>query len=434
MNTFRNRTAFNYHINLEATKIRRKVKKLKDTKNYTLIGYAYKRPVYIPDNAKHVFVCGTTGSGKTVALANYIKHACDNDYPALIVDGKGDVNSGSLLYYTVNFSARKNFIINLTNPEKSAKYNPFKNASPTVCKDMLINLTSWSEEHYKLNTERYLLRVITVMSKNNIALSFKTILHYAAPANFTALSLDSQKSEIITKEEHIDDNLELIKTSGKIIDGAIARFSLLLESELGTIFADDGIDITTAMQENATILFILNPLIYPETSYLMGRLILIDSKKAISNLFSDTKRKFFIFDEINSYASSVLIDLVNKSRSASVTCVLATQSLSDLDASVNESFKEQIIENCNNYILLRQNSARNAESWANIIGTKNTVDTTYQLSSQGGRTTPTGAGTMKFNKEYIYHPDEIKNLKVGEAFFISKDTGDKHKIKVNKPI
>lgn len=30
----------------------------------TLIGYSGMRPIYVPDDANHVFVCGTTGSGK----------------------------------------------------------------------------------------------------------------------------------------------------------------------------------------------------------------------------------------------------------------------------------------------------------------------------------------------------------------------------------
>lgn len=162
----------------------------------------------------------------------------------------------------------------------------------------------------------------------------------------------------------------------------------------------------------------------------MGRLILIDCKQAVSKCFnSDLERAFFVFDEINSYASPVLIDLVNKSRSANVTSVLATQSLSDLDYAVDENFKEQVIENCNNYILLRQNSAKNAEAWANIIGTQNTANVTYQIDE--GATT--GKSSLKFTKSYIFHPDEIKNLKLGEAFFICKDNGVKIKIKTNKP-
>ena len=66
-------------------------------------------------------------------------------------------------------------------------------------------------------------------------------------------------------------------------------------------------------------------------SPLFGRLVLTDGKKATSKLFGPDRRTFFIFDEINVYASSALLDLVNKSRSANVTCISATQSLSDLD-------------------------------------------------------------------------------------------------------
>lgn len=150
------------------------------------------------------------------------------------------------------------------------------------------------------------------------------------------------------------------------------------------------------MQENAIILFILNPLTYPELSPAMGRLALIDAKQAVSTLFELHKeRSYFIFDEISSYATPGLVDLVNKSRSANVTCVLATQSLSDLDYAVNENYKEQIIENCNNYIVMRQNSGVNAEHWAGILGTKPTLEVTYQLQQRGLDTSETGFGSAK---------------------------------------
>ena len=119
-------------------------------------------------------------------------------------------------------------------------------------------------------------------------------------------------------------NAELIETSGKIADNATARFSNLYESELGKIFSDDGINIYTALKENAIILFVLNPLLYPEISPLMGRLVLIDCKQAVSRLYTDnTSRSFFLFDEINVYACHNFLDLINKCRSADITCILA---------------------------------------------------------------------------------------------------------------
>ena len=185
-----------------------------------------------------------------------------------------------------------------------------------------------------------------------------------------------------------------------------------------------------ALQNNDVILFILNPLQYPETSALLGRLILIDSKQAVSSLFDSEIRKYFVFDEINVYASTVLLDLVNKSRSANVTCILGTQSLADLRA-ISPEFKEQTIENCNNYIILRQNAPEGAEEWAKTIGTMETMKMTYQISNNEDEEIQ--KGSARRTREFIVHPDLIKNLAIGDGYFLSRDYAVVEKIRVNKP-
>jgi len=420
------------------------LKKIKPAKNRrpikiqdgTLIGHAGRRPTYIPDDAKHAFICGTTGSGKTVALSNFIKRAMEKDYPLHVIDGKGDIGEGSILdiVNTLNQEyKRKVYVINLSDPANSDKYNPFKNTSPTMAKDMIINMTNWSEEHYKLNAERYIQRLLYLLELSNVQFSFKKIIKYIPVEKFNELSRILLEKELITKDDHIE-NIEIGKTSGKIAQSSMARFSTIAEGELGNILSDDGIDITGAIQERAIILFILNPLVYPEQSPAFGRLVLIDSKKAIGNLFnSKIERTFFIMDEINVYASPVLIDLVNKSRSAGVTCILSTQSLSDLDYACGDAFKEQVVENCNNYVLLRQNSGVNAEHWGNILGTRATMEVTYQLQQKGLDTSATGFGSVRGVREYLYHPEDIKTLQTGQGIFLSRDINISNKIKINKP-
>lgn len=408
-----------------------KQKNLNET-NSALLGYNGRKPIFSPDNAKHIFICGTTGSGKTVALSNYMQNCMKKDFPMLIVDGKGDTGKGSILDVLTQLNKRyrkKIYCINLTNPSLSDTYNPFCNTSPTVAKDMLINMTDWSEEHYKVNAERYLQRLILLMNKAEIPLSFQTIVKYMELDKFSALSMQLVKEKRISKEKHLE-NLEIVKTSGKIAENSIARFSTVAESELGELFSDTGIDISTALKEKAII---LNPLIYPEISPAFGRLVLIDSKKAISQRFQNGNRTFFLFDEINVYASKTLIDLVNKSRSANVTCVLATQSLSDLASAKDEDFTQQIIENCNNYLVLRQNSAVNSENWANILGTRQTMEVTYQLQQKGLDTTQTGFGSARRVREFLYHPDEIKQLQTGYGIFLSRDEYFHSKLHVFKP-
>lgn len=403
--------------------------------NSTLLGVNGRKPVYCSDNAKHIFICGTTGSGKTVALSNYMYNCMKKDFPMLIVDGKGDTGKDSILDVLTQLNKyyhKKIYCINLTNPSISDTYNPFFNTSPTVAKDMLINMTNWSEEHYKVNAERYLQRLILLLSKAEIPLSFRTIVKHMELGKFSELSMQLVRTKRISKEKHLE-NLEIAKTSGKIAENSIARFSTIAESELGELFSDTGIDIATALKEKAIILFILNPLIYPEISPAFGRLVLIDSKKAISQRFQNQNRTFFLFDEINVYASKTLIDLVNKSRSANVTCVLATQSLSDLASAEDEDFTQQIIENCNNYLVLRQNSAVNSENWANILGTRQTMEVTYQLQQKGLDTTQTGFGSARRVREFLYHPDEIKQLQTGYGIFLSRDEYFHSKLHVNKP-
>ena len=388
-----------------------------------------KRGVFIASDAKHVFVCGTTGSGKTVALSNFIKAGAQYDYPMLIVDGKGDADAGSLLDIVSKLCPeRKVYVVNFNEPEKSDRYNPFKNTNTDIIKDMLINMTHWSEEHYKYNTERYLQRLLKLMEMASIETSLEDLIRYLPTDNFNKLSKDLSVKELISKEERIADS-ELAKISGKIAEAAAARFAVIKESSLGQVFDGSGIDIYTALEENAVILFILNPLLYPEMSPLIGNLIVIDSKKAVSKFYEHKKKRIlYILDEINVYASTSLLDLVNKSRSANITCILATQSLSDLDT-VSQQFKEQIIENCNNYIALRQNSSVNAEAWASVFGTRETMQATYQIKD--GESTE--LGSLRKTREFIYHPDDIKLLKAGTAIFLSRDKMVHCKVNINKP-
>jgi len=428
------RKIYNFRQELKEMKQAKKIRQAQP-QDGTLIGHAGKRPIYIPDDAKHVFICGTTGSGKTVALSNFIQRTMDKDYPALIIDGKGDTGQGSILdiINTMNHEGKKKvYVVNLSDPANSDHYNPFKGASPTVAKDMIINMTDWSEEHYKLNAERYIQRTLQLLEIGKYKLSFKRIVKCLNIDKFMLLSKTLLDGELITKAQHLS-NVELANTSGKIAQGSMARFSTIAESEIGGIFASSGVDISQALQEKAIILFILNPLTYPELSPAFGRLVLIDAKKAIGKLFKlNSPKTFFIMDEINVYATTALTDLVNKSRSAGVTCVLATQSLSDLDFACGDAYKEQIIENCNNYIVMRQNSGVNAEKWANILGTRPTMEVTHQLQQRGLNTSETGFGSARRAREFLYHPDDIKTLQTGKGFYLSRDTSFNSRINVYK--
>ena len=120
--------------------------------------------------------------------------------------------------------------------------------------------------------------------------------------------------------------------------------------------------------------------------------------------------------------------MINMGRSAGIHAVLSTQSLSDIASGRKENadhFINQVVGNCNNFILHRQNSAEDAEKLASMLGTRNTLEYTAQVSQIG----PTHMGTVRRTRGFIAHPDDIKSLGTGEAFFYSKDSGKVIKMK-----
>ena len=142
----------------------------------------------------------------------------------------------------------------------------------------------------------------------------------------------------------------------------------------------------------------------------------------------EKNKLYVIFDEFSVFAGEQVLNVINMGRSAGVHAVLSTQSLSDIASGRKENadhFVNQVVGNCNNFILHRQNSPEDAEKLAEMMGTRHTLEYTAQVSQSG----PTNMGTVRRTRGFIAHPDEIKSLKTGEAFFFSKEDNKVSKIK-----
>jgi type IV secretory pathway TraG/TraD family ATPase VirD4 len=302
----------------------------------------------------------------------------------------------------------------------------------TEAKDMLISMNDWTEPHYKINTERYLQQLIRILNMKNIKLDLNTIIKYS-PKQFKKLIEEMKDNEELSIEE-FNRISEIIEVTKDIVNSAMARFATTAESEAGVILDKQGVDIYTVLKEKANILIILDSLGKPELSKQVGRLAVLDAKKAVSKLFGDKTRKFFILDEFNVYVSDNAVDLLNKSRSANVTCVPAFQSLSDLDKAGGTALRNQVIDNCNNFIIMRQNSSDSSSEWERVIGQQKTEKYTYGIEESesilNNKNVTTGKGSMYEVMESKHNFSEIQNLQTGQSIFISKDLGLDEKIKV----
>lgn len=377
----------------------------------------YEQVVLTDEDANlHLLAVGTTGSGKTTAIANIVESAIFRGLPVFYVDGKGDLSLAKRVGEYAKKCNRQFYLFSMVG--ESCTYNPLSTGGFTSKKDRIIELRNWSEEHYKKLAESYLQSVLKLLDSLGIEVDLISLTK--------ALRFD-ELNKIFRKYKHVDKQqlLAFLESIYKHIEGLIAELNNLVESEIGYLFHADehSLRLSRAFDENAVVYFCLQPLQFPSYAETLGKLIINDLKSLFSTQlnYEKPKRSYVFLDEFSVFSGEQVINLINQGRSAGVHAILATQSISDLESMNDKSFAGRILNNCNNFIVQRQNSPSDAEILANLIGTMKS----FQITSQIPVDIQTIKGSVREVNQFICHPDKLKSMCIGEAVILKKK---KHKI------
>lgn len=292
-------------------------------------------------------------------------------------------------------------------------YDPLANGGYTELKDKIISLKDeWSSDHYRSIAEDYLQTTLEVLLQSQKPFDLKMV---AECLNYDAL--------VILVRENQDENLmkrvsNLVNYDRNDITGLQAHLNILINSEVGKYFEKNARTFTLshAIRQNAVVYFALPALRFPSFSKVLGKLVINDLKGAIDRNHRGS-RLFTVFDEFSVFAGEQVLNLVNMGRGKGVHAIFGTQGLGDLDR-VDVTFKNQVMNCVNTLICHRLNDQESAKTVANWTGTQNAFTVTAQLNTKGN---DAGLGSVRYNKEFIVHPDRIKQeLQTGEAFYISK--------------
>lgn len=372
----------------------------------------------------HALVVGTTGGGKTVTVLNMVESFINRGLPVLYIDGKGDTGLGTRICDYARSKGRAGRLFSMV--DESVTYNPLYSGSFTSKKDRIIEIREWSEPHYKTLSEGYLQMVFSVLEKLNEDVNFLNVAEYIKSNHLNALVRKKHKSGEIS-DKTADDLGELIreeKINEEHIQGLAGEIRNLARSELGPLFEIDKVKnlvLGESLKRGEVIYMGLNPLKFPAFAGTLGKLIVNDFKSGLDT--SKPQKVLVVFDEFGVFAGDQVLNIINQGRSAGVCAVLTVQSTSDIGRNIqnnSEQFIEQVFSNCNNYIIHRVNSATNAEALAAIVGTKVSQQLTTRMTDGTGFA---GEGSLRDTREYLHHPDKIKNLRTGDAIYLDRNTG-----------
>ena len=376
-------------------------------------------------NKSHACVVGTTGSGKTTYLLQYIFDAVQHEYEVYVLSGKnGTDDPRSLLNVTKRIAARFGramYTVSLCDHEPDRRhYNPLEGMTPTEVADALVEISDYTEPHYKACTSAWLKAICECLLAAHIPLSLSAICDFYDYDDFVRLLSKLVTAGKITK----DQQREYMKLKDIAQEAALSksRYVDLILGDGGWFFGnaedEDSVNATKAQRANYAIFFAdLDSFRYTDYTRAIGKLFINDIRHLIANDRPNGDRKIIILDELGAYATEQLMPIFAQARSQGYQIIVATQSIADLSA-VSETFAERVLENCGQYVVLRLNAAQDAEMMANIIGTAETVETTHK--SSGTLLDAGGAGSKKVVREYKVSPDMIKELPPLQAIIYDK--------------
>lgn len=418
---------------------------------------------------QHHLVVATTGGGKTIYLLSAVEYALMHHYPIVFIDGKGSSQSIEEVRTLCDRYGRELKVFSDTG---KLTYNPLKYGNATTIKDKLEQLIETESKYYTEISTSLVQALIQFIDEYEFPRDLWTFARFLDPeAIKQVLNQDTvpvEEDETGDAEGYasfLDDAEEAVATQTKpkkkkvktVRSPRAERFYhqfferyrhteegekylfqnassvrtqiyLLLDSELGHLFKEqaDGLDLVQ-LSENKEALFIsLDGLIYDKFLKVVSRFIILDLNYLVSYRNRGQKQDeplLAIYDEFSAYANDKIVDTINKSRSAGFHCIIATQTLSDLDK-VGRNLANQIVGNTNTYAFGQTNDPQGVQYMVDTLGTYKDLDATIQTERQAGRLKRVDLkaekGTIRRVQKYKVSPDEIRDLRQGSFVIYRK--------------
>lgn len=428
---------------------------------------------------QHHLVVATTGGGKTIYLLGAVEYALAKNYPVVFIDGKGSAESIEEVRTLCDRYGRE---LKVFSDTSNLTYNPLKYGGATTIKDKLEQLIETESRYYTEISTSLVQSLIQFIDEYGFTRDLWTFAQYLDPNEIKkVLNNDTVQVEIEeevveggqeTYSSFLDDDevaataeeVKMPKKIGKKVrserserfyqrffgryehekDGEMYLFKnassvrtqiyLLLDSELGHLFREreDGLDLIKLSDDKEALFISFDGLIYDKFLKIISRFVILDLNFLVSYRNREQKKDeplLAIYDEFSAYANEKIVDTVNKSRSAGFHCIVATQTLSDLNK-VEPNLAGQIIGNTNTYAFGQTNDPEGVEYMANTLGTYKDIDATIVTERQAGRLKRVDLqaekGTIRQVQKYKIAPDEIRDLRQGMFVIHRKAAKENH--------
>ena len=345
-------------------------------------------------------IIGPPGFGKTNLMLNLIHRDLTMEKPFIVIDPKGSYESTQAFMQMGKVSGKKVYVFAKGGTDK---FNPLKNLSNTQITEGIFRAFPNTHEFYGPRSKDHLMDILHYLrSKGDGIITFKGIYQ----------ALDSCVGAIDKKAFRME------------TQGLKSSLRILLESEFGPLFDDDGsaITIDEIRDERACLYVALPTLGSNEIAKGVGKIFIVElmnhSYKVVS---SDNCKEYAKSNPISCYVDecSEILDVQFKSlasqcRECGVNLTIGTQTIADMDA-IDHNFLRQIESYQANTWIFRVQNPLDAEHFSKLIGTFTDEKVTKQMEYEN----KTEMGSWREKESFILHPNLTKKINKFQAVLVS---------------
>lgn len=387
------------------------------------------RPLRIPSLRAHCTIVGGSDSGKTNTAIVMLEAHVAGGGGFVILDGKG---GRELPHAAVRLGAehRRPVLLWSMHPyghpgldRFRVSWNPVGDGDPTEVKDRIASSEPQTEPYYKAVASRGLLLAAQSLAlSGHVARLDRLADLLESPSTLTA-GLRSAPERFTADIKWLG---SLNDTERGALRGMAIRLRIMVSCDgaAALLPADNELDLYTAIRHGWLVVLTLPQGLYPELVPQVTRYALQAINSVCTRLEGEGRRANAIafIDELSAFDGDQLCAGYERGRSAGVRFVVATQSLSNFDSAGGPKLLHAALDNAELLIVHRQAVPDAAETLASIGGTEEAWEHTHKVSEGASMRLgldETGDRARRLTDRFRAHPNEIKQLGLGEAIVIS---------------
>jgi hypothetical protein len=393
----------------------------------------YGRPFFLTEKEieTHALLFGATGSGKSVTIQVLAAGLLDLGWDGMLLDLKEDTKPGGLRDWCSEYAAAHSMPyqeLRLSDENPQYWFDPLSGLNQDEARDAILSLTRFDDEYYQNVCKAVLGQLLNLMTLANqvdpVAIPKPTIAEISRILASPSIPAATKKMRALVAHAmphvDIDNNMRSMVNPSKVEVDQAASWGFKLGNVIQT---RAGSMVLSPSQQRRQLDVTAPGLIYVGldsqgkqdltkmvSSAVLQRISADAAQRTTGNVQGTPRRRFLIVDEANWVDRTITQNLLSRARSAGISMILATQGPLDWVDKEGDDFAK-LAQNTNVAIFMRQGEPRAAEMCADYIGKAKFMDVTFQQRDDALM----NSGSVREAEDHIVSPDELRNLRIGEA-------------------